>query len=88
MLLQNGHRVSFLVFLPPAYKEVTRYRIPPPRVCLFFLIFILAVLGLRCFFQAFSSCGQQKLLSACGARAFIAVSSLVAEPGLSGMWVQ
>ena len=41
-----------------------------PDTLLSISLFFLAVLGLRCFFQAFSSCGQQELLPGCGARAF------------------
>ena len=48
------------------------------KIYLFFIIintFFLAALGLRCCARAFSSCGEQGLL-------FIAVASLVVEPGL------
>ena len=54
----------------------------------FFLVFnkfiylFLAVLGLRCCVQAFSSCGEQGLLFVAVCRLLIAVASLVAEHGL------
>ena len=54
----------------------------------FFFIFYfhffkcLAALGLRCYVQAFSSCGEQGLLFVAVHRLLIAVASLVAEHGL------
>ena len=48
----------------------------------FFLSFFLAVLGLRCCTQAFSSCGEQGLLFVAVHRLLIVVASLVAELGL------
>ena len=42
----------------------------------------MAALGLRCYAQAFSSCGEQGLLFIAVRRLLIAVSSLVAEHGL------
>ena len=50
--------------------------------CVFFFFFFLAVLGLRCCTQAFSSCGEQGLLFLVMRRLLIAVASLVAEHGL------
>ena len=44
----------------------------------------LAVLGLHCCEQAFSSCGKQGLLFVVGLGILIAVASLVAKPRLSG----
>ena len=44
----------------------------------------MAVLGLRCCAQAFSSCGERELLFVAVRRPFIAVASLVAEHGLLG----
>ena len=49
----------------------------------FFLIFkFLAVLGLRCCTQAFSSCGERGLLFVAVRRLLIAVASLIVEHGL------
>ena len=42
----------------------------------------MAVLGLRCFVQAFSSCGERGLLFIGVRGLLIAVASLVAELGL------
>ena len=42
----------------------------------------LAVLGLRCYVWAFSSCGEQGLLFVAVRGLLIAVASLVAEHGL------
>ena len=51
--------------------------------CFFFLIFLfLAVLGLRCCAQAFSSCSEWGLLFVVVRRLLIAVASLLAEHGL------
>ena len=44
-----------------------------------FIYLFLAVLGLRCCVQAFSSCGEQGLLFIVVCRLLIAVASLVAE---------
>ena len=62
---------------------------PPNRVAkgelLCFLKFIylfLAALGLRCCVQAFSSCGEQRLLFVAVRGLLIAVARLVAEHGL------
>ena len=58
------------------------------RICwtFFFFIYIiyliLAVLGLRCCTQAFSSCGERGLLFLAVHRLLIAVASLVVEHGL------
>ena len=41
----------------------------------------LAALGLRCCVQAFSSCGEQELLSVVVCRLLIAVASLVESMG-------
>ena len=52
---------------------------------LFFInlfILFLAVLGLRCCAQAFSSCGERRLLCIVVRRVLIAVASLIAEHGL------
>ena len=54
---------SFSCPVTSAYKEVTRY--PSLSLSLFF-----GYAGSSLLFQAFSSCGQQELLSGCGARAF------------------
>ena len=50
-------------------------------VCLFICLF-LAVLGLRCHGQAFSSCGERGLLFIAVRGLFTAVASLVVEHGL------
>ena len=50
-------------------------------ILLYFILF-LAVLGLRCCAQAFSSCGERGLLFVAVRRLLIAVASLVAEHGL------
>ena len=52
----------------------------PALPSLFF--FFLAVLGLRCCSQAFSSCGERGLLFVAVRGYLIAVASLVAEHGL------
>ena len=56
----------------------------PPEFFLFlFLIYLfLAVLGLRCCAQAFSSCGEWELLFVAVHGLLIVVASLVAEHGL------
>ena len=53
-------------------------------ICFFFhsFIYLLAVLGLRCCGQAFSSCMEQGLLLVAVHGPLIAVASLVAEHGL------
>ena len=57
-------------------------------ICLFLLFFLflinlfLAVLGLCCCAQAFSSCGEQGLLFVAVRGLLIAVASLVVEQGL------
>ena len=48
-----------------------------------YIYLLLAVPGLRCYTQAFSSCGEQGLLPSCGA-----VASLVAESRLQGQGLQ
>ena len=58
-------------FLHPPTQGTHLAQFWPGSQCLFFL----AVLGLRCCAQAFSSCGERGLL-------FIAVASLTAEHGL------
>ena len=47
-----------------------------------YIFFFLVVLGLRCCPWAFSSCGEQGLLSSCSARASDWVASLAGEHGL------
>ena len=47
-----------------------------------FIYLILAVLGLRCCVQAFSSCGERGLLFLVVCGLLIAVASLVVEHGL------
>ena len=47
-----------------------------------FIYLILAVLGLRCCVQAFSSCGERGLLFLVVCGLLIAVASLTAEHGL------
>ena len=47
-----------------------------------FIYLFLAVLGLRCYARAFSSCGEQRLLFVAVCGLLIAVASLVAEHGL------
>ena len=49
---------------------------------LFFIIIILAVLGLRCCARAFSSCSERGLLLAVVRGLLIVVASLVVEHGL------
>ena len=48
----------------------------------------MAVLGLHCCAQAFSSCGERGLLFVAVHGLLIAVASLVAEHGPCGMWTQ
>ena len=47
-----------------------------------FIYLFLAVLGLRCYVRAFSSCGERGLLVFAVRGLLIAVASLVAEHGL------
>ena len=60
----------------------------PPIYFIYLLFYLknfflfLAVLGLHCCAQAFSSCGEQGLLFIAVHRLLIAVASLVAEHGL------
>ena len=59
--------------------------------CVFFFFFFnlfLAVLGLRCCTQAFSSCGEQGLLFVAVRGLLIAVASLVVEHGLQAHGLQ
>ena len=49
---------------------------------IYFILFVLAALGLRCCARAFSSCGERGLLFVVVRGLLIAVSSLVAEHGL------
>ena len=57
---------------------------PPPAHFFFSLLInlFLAALGLRCYVQAFSSCGERGLLFVVVHGLLIAVASLVAEHGL------
>ena len=45
----------------------------------FFLIYLLAALGLHCYVQAFSSCGERGLLLVAVPGLLIVVASLVVE---------
>ena len=67
MLLQKWASSFFSHF--PAQSPLHTKKSPDNPLSLSVFSF-LAVLGLRGFFQAFSSCGQQELLSGCGVRAF------------------
>ena len=49
---------------------------------IYLFVLFLAALGLRCYARAFSSCGEQGLLSVAVRGLLIAVASLVAEHGL------
>ena len=49
---------------------------------IYFIYLFLAVLGLRCWARAFSSCSERGLLSVAVHGLLIAVASLVAEHGL------
>ena len=49
---------------------------------IYFIYLFLAMLGLGCWVRAFSSCGEQGLLSIAVCGLLIAVASLVAEHGL------
>ena len=52
-----------------------------------YLIYLfLAALGLRCYTQVFSSCGERGLLFIAVHGLLIAVASLVAEHGLQQLW--
>ena len=51
-------------------------------IYLFIFYLFLAVLGLRCYMRAFSSCGERGLLFVAVRGLLIAVASLVAEHGL------
>ena len=48
----------------------------------FFVFCVLAMLGLRCFTRAFSSCSERGLLFVAVCGLLIAMASLVAEHGL------
>ena len=71
---------SMLNFIIREYQNTLRYRLPAIKVNLYFVNFFLfkkivvylflAVLGLHCCVWVFSSCGEQRLLSSCGAWAF------------------
>lgn len=62
------------------YQSTLRYRLPAIKANLYFVSFFLfkkivadlfwAVLGLHCCLRVFPSCGEQRLLSSCGAWAF------------------
>ena len=52
------------------------------KIFIYLIYLFLAVLGLRCCAQAFSSCGEWGLLFIVVRRLLIAVASLVAEHGL------
>ena len=52
-------------------------------IFLLFIYLFLAVLGLHCCVQAFSSCGEEGLLSCCGAQALGPTGSVVLVHGHS-----
>ena len=54
----------------------------------FFSYYFLAVLGLHCCVQAFSSCGEQGLLFVAVCRLLIAVASFVVDHGLQARGLQ
>ena len=62
----------------PRCTEVLKFFL----IYLFYLFLFLAVLGLCCCAQAFSSCGERGLLFVVVHRLLTAVASLVAEHGL------
>ena len=72
--------------LPSQYFQPLPHLFPQLLHSFFFLIYLiylfLAVLGLLCCAQAFSSCGERGLLFVVVRRLLIAVASLVAEHGL------
>ena len=56
-------------------------------LCIYFInLFILAVLGLRCCAQVFSSCGEWRLLSSCGVRASHHAGFSCCEAWVIGTW--
>ena len=73
----SDHSTCYTISPHPRFRHGRR-----SRVFFFFLIYFLAVLGLHCCMQAFSSHGEQGLLFVAVHRLLIAVASLVAEHGL------
>ena len=70
------------------FSFYTAYVVQTHTICLFFFNLFLAVLGLRCCTQAFSSCGEQGplFLQVCGL--LTAVASLAVEHGLQAHRLQ
>ena len=70
------------------FSFYTAYVVQTHTICLFFFKLILAVLGLRCCAQAFSSCGKRGplFLQVCGL--LTAVASLAVEHGLQARRLQ
>ena len=58
------------------------------KIFIYFIYLSLAVLGLQCCAQAFSSCGKWGMLFVAVCRLLNAVASLVAEHGLSARRLQ
>ena len=85
-LLADGHVDCFqfgAIMNNPAMDirvQVFFFKLFKKFIYLFYLF--LAMLGLRCCAQAFSSCGERGLLFVAVRRLLIALSSLVAEHGL------
>ena len=70
------------------HKKKAQYS-PTPCFGVFFVFWVfLAVLGLRCCVQAFSSCGEGGLLFVAVHGLLTAMASLVAEHGLQALGLQ
>ena len=83
--LYTRHRAWVPIRMYYCVKQT--FRVDPCAACFLknkfiYLFLFLAVLGLRCCVWAFSSCGEQGLLSVAVRGLLIVVSSLVAEHGL------
>ena len=68
--------------MSPALVSGFLTTVPPGKPLIYLFYLFLAVLGLRCCMQAFSSCGERGLPFIAVHRLLIAVASLVAEHGL------
>ena len=64
------------------FEESNIFRLSSFLFIYFYLFIFLAALGLRCGTQAFSSCGEHRLLFVVVRGLLIAVPSLVTEYGL------
>ena len=77
-----GSRCDILILFSYPNEDLGAHLIQCPRFILLLKNFFLAVLGLRCCTQAFSSCGEQGLLFVVVHGLLVAVASLVVEHAL------